>query len=279
MSVTGRALPLYDSDARVGAVRGLVHDLWARRGLVRLLVTRDLTVRYKRSVLGVWWTMLNPILTLGVMWVVFSQLFKLPGGRVPYIVYLFSGLVVLMLFQQTVVAVGSSLTAASGVLARIHAPAAAFAASAAIASLVNGAVATVVLLAIEVVARPGLPATVVLAPAVLVLVALQATGLGLAVATLAVRYYDALELTNVLVLLVGYLTPTFYPEAIVPERYRPLLEANPLVHDLRVLRALATEGVAPAAGDIAVAVVATVVMLLAGTAAFARGWRTVAVLL
>ena len=271
--------PVYDSAQRDAVVTRSARNLWRYRSLLRLLVERDVTVRYKRSMLGVWWTLLNPVLTMGVMWVVFSQLFKLPGGHVPYLVYLFSGLVVLNLFQQVVTAVGSSLTASSTLLSRIRVPSEIFAVAAAGAVAVNFCISLAVLLVIEHFAGPGIPWTVVLAPLSIACILAFATGLGLVVATLAVRFYDALELTTVLITLLGYLTPTFYPESIVPDRFLPLVHANPMYSQLRLFRDVVVEGRASPGWVIIVAVTTAVAMLSVGAVIFARSWRSLAVML
>jgi ABC-type polysaccharide/polyol phosphate export permease len=276
----GVALPtVYDSSRRHPAVIGTVRNLASYRGLLRLLVERDLTVRYKRSFLGVWWTLLNPMLTMGVMWVVFSQLFHLQGGQVPYLVYLFSGLVVFTFFQQAVMAVGSSLTASSGLLSKVYVPAEVFSLAAALAVTVNFCISAAVLLVIQLAAGPGVHLSLLLAPFSLICLLGFATGLGLLVATLAVRFNDALDLTAVLITLVGYLTPTFYPENIVPARFQPLLHFNPLYSHLRVFRAIFFAQEFPPAWTIAVTAGSAVVMLLIGATVFTRSWRSIAVML
>lgn len=276
----GVAFPqVYDSSRRTPAVVAAARNLVQYRGLLRLLVARDLTVRYKRSFLGVWWTLLNPMLTMGVMWVVFSQLFHLQGGHVPYLVYLFSGLVVFTFFQQAVMAVGSSLTASSGLLSKVYVPAEVFSVAAALAVAVNFGISVSVLLVIQVLAGPGLQASMLLAPLCALSLALFATGLGLLVATLAVRFYDAIDLTAVLITLLGYLTPTFYPESIVPARFLPLLHANPMYSQLRVFRAVFFGTEVPPAWCIAVSAGSAVAMLALGAVVFNRSWRSIAVML
>jgi ABC-2 type transport system permease protein len=276
----GLALPhVYDSSQRPATALATTRNLVRYRGLLRLLVARDLTVRYKRSFLGVWWTLLNPMLTMGVMWVVFSQLFHLQGGTVPYLVYLFSGLVVFTFFQQAVMAVGSSLTASSGLLSKVYVPAEVFSVAAALAVSVNFCVSVGVLLVIQAIAGPGLHLSLLLAPFPIVCLLLFATGLGLVVATLAVRFYDAIDLSVVLISLVGYLTPTFYPESIVPERFQPLLHVNPLYSHLRVFRAVFFGQEFPPAWTIAVTAGSAVAMLGIGAVVFRRSWRSIAVML
>jgi ABC-2 type transport system permease protein len=276
----GVALPqVYDSSRRLPVLVATARNLSRHRGLLRLLIERDLTVRYKRSFLGVWWTLLNPMLSMGVMWVVFSQLFHLPGGNVPYLVYLFSGLVVFTFFHQAVMAVGSSLTASSGLLSKVYVPAEVFSLAAALAVTVNFCVSIVVLLVIQLIAGPGVHLSLLLAPFSIVCLLGFATGLGLLLATLAVRFNDALELTMVLITLLGYLTPTFYPESIVPERFQTLLHINPIYSHLRVFRAIFFGQEFPPAWTIAVTAGSAVLMLGVGAAVFTRSWRSIAVML
>ena len=89
----------YDSNTSRTPIATEVANLWSHRGLIKLIVQRDLTVRYKRSTLGVWWTLLNPLLTTGVMWIVFGNFFRfeIPGDT-PYIVYLLSGILLITYF-------------------------------------------------------------------------------------------------------------------------------------------------------------------------------------
>ena len=276
----GAAVPqIYDSSRRAPVLVATARNLARHRGLLRLLVERDLTVRYKRSFLGVWWTLLNPMLTMGAMWLVFSQIFRLPSGDVPYIVYLFSGLVLFTFFQQAVMAVGSSLTASSGLLSKVHVPAEVFSVAAALAVTVNLCISVAVLLVIQLIAGPGVHLSLLLAPLSVLCLLGFATGTGLVLATLAVRFYDALDLSAVLITLLGYLTPTFYPESIVPQRFQALLHLNPLYAHLRVMRAIFFGNEVPPLWTVGVTVGSAVVMLLIGAAVFMRSWRSIAVML
>ena len=101
---------VYDSASRRSTSGQALIDLYHYRGLLALLVRRDLTVRYKRSLLGVSWTVLNPVLTSLVMWLVFNAVFhpKIPGN-VPYITYLLSGVVAITYLQQGVTMTGASM--------------------------------------------------------------------------------------------------------------------------------------------------------------------------
>ena len=155
----------YDSDKARKPIASEVANLWAHRGLIRLIVTRDLTVRYKRSSLGVWWTLLNPLLTTGVMFLVFGHFFrfKIPGDT-PYIVYLLSGVLLLTYFAQAVLASGSAIVNSAGILTKVYVPPEVFSVASAIAASVNFMISLMILLVIQVATGIGIPWTVVFVP-------------------------------------------------------------------------------------------------------------------
>src|SRR4051794_9714546 len=109
---------VYDSAKRARPVLGELRTVYTHRALIRFMIGRNVRERYKRSVLGVWWTILNPMLEMGVLYLVFSGRFEVPG--VPYVVYLLSGLVVMNLFRDTVTTVGATLLNEAGIVGKIH---------------------------------------------------------------------------------------------------------------------------------------------------------------
>ncbi|MYH05234.1 MAG: ABC transporter permease [Acidimicrobiia bacterium] len=269
----------YDSDQPRRVFVSEITNLRRYRGLLRLLVQRDLTVRYKRSMLGVWWTLLNPLLTVAVMWAVFSTIFRfeIPGG-VPYVVYVLSGVMLITFFSQGVVASGSSIVGSAGTLSKVYVPAEVFAVAPALAALVNFAINIVLLLAVQLIAGVGIPVTVLLAPVPLLFLAMFVAGLGMVVASLAVAYRDVLDIVGVLLTLAMYATPGFYPVTIVPDRILPLIYINPLYSYLEVFRGL-VYGDSFAPGWMwAVMILTSLVALLGGAWTFSRSWRRLAVL-
>jgi ABC-2 type transport system permease protein len=249
------------------------------RGLIRLLVARNLTLRYKRSILGVWWTLLNPLLIMIVMWVLFSQLFHFQTSRVPYMVYMFSGVILVNFFQHAVVTTGASVVDSSGILTKVYVPAEVFCVGAAAASAVNFLITVIPLLVIQLFIGPGIPWTVVLVPLAAVSVLAFSTGVGLIIAALTARFYDGLDLAAVGLQLVGWLTPTFYPEEVVPAAFRVVLHFNPMYHQLVVFRSLVYDGALPPIDSMVIAALSAVVALLLGLAIFSRSWKAIAVTL
>ena len=271
---------VYDSDQARRPLVSELRNLWNYRGLLRLLVTRDLTVRYKRSTLGVWWTLLNPLLFMGVLWMVFGQFFRFEiPGETPYIVYLLSGIVFLTFFSQGLIATGSSIVNSASILTKVFVPPEVFALSSSVAALTNFGISLLPLIAVQLITGVGVPWTVLLVPIPAVCMLMLVAGLGLLVASAAVFFYDVLDLTAVGVQILTYLTPTFYPISIVPDRFLPIVQANPLYSFLLVFRGFVYEGVFAPGWAFIVMFVTALGFLLIGAWVFARSWKSLVVLI
>ena len=270
----------YDSDSARKPLATEVTNLWAHRGLIKLIVQRDLTVRYKRSTLGVWWTLLNPLLTTGVMWIVFGQFFRfeIPGDT-PYIVYLLSGILLITYFTQAVMASGSAIVGSAGILTKVYVPPEVFSVAAAIAAAVNFMISLGILLTIQLVTGTGIPWTVIFVPIVVIAMLALTAGLGLFIAAAAVHFFDVLDLTAVVIQLVGYLTPTFYPISIVPERFQWMIKANPLYSYLTVFRDVVYGDAGAELWMWAYMLISAILVLIVGVYTFSRSWRRLVVLL
>jgi ABC-type polysaccharide/polyol phosphate export permease len=269
----------YDSDIARKPLVTELRNLWQYRGLIRLLVVRDLTVRYKRSNLGVWWTVLNPLLTSGALWVVFGQIFRFNIPGVSYVVYLLSGVLLMTFFSQGVVATGSSIVNSSSILTKVNVPPETFAFSASIAGAVNFMLGLVPLLIVQLVTGTGIPWTFVLVPIPVLFMLALVAGLGLLVASAAVFFYDVLDLTGILIQLITYLTPSFYPIEIVPEQFLRLLQANPVYSYLLVFRGFVYEGTFAPAWAFSYMAISSLLVFLLGVWVFHKSWRRLVVVL
>ncbi len=268
---------VYDSASRRSTSGQALIDLYHYRGLLALLVRRDLTVRYKRSLLGVSWTVLNPVLTSLVMWLVFNAVFhpKIPGN-VPYITYLLSGVVAITYLQQGVTMTGASMASSAGVLTKVYVPPVVFAMAAATAGAVNFLLGLTPLLLLEIVIGPGARWTFILVPLPLLCLLGLVAGMGLIVATLQIQFNDILDLTGVFLMLVAYLTPTFYPLTIIPAHYRHLFYINPMYSFLIVFRYLEYGAGGLSVAAVAITVGSGVLVLAMGLALFVRRWPRLA---
>jgi ABC-2 type transport system permease protein len=236
-------------------------------------------MRYKRSLLGVWWALLNPMLRVGVMWVVMAAVFRpaLPG--IPYVVYLLSGIAVMTFFEQAVQAAGASLVNSASVITKVYVPPLSFAISAVLAANVTLVATLIPLLIIQLATGVGIPWTVVLLPIPVTGLIGLATGVGLIVASLAVRFHDVLDLTTVILQVLAFATPTFYPIEAIPHSYRWIIELNPLTQVVMLFRAYVYQGQIGSWQTILACVGSGVGATVCGVVIFARGWRRSAVML
>ena len=272
------SLPIYDSALARRPLISEFQNLWTYRGLVRLLVNRELTVRYKRSALGVWWTLLNPLLTTAIMWVVFGQIFGEgrfgTTGDEPYVLYLLAGVLFITFFGQGLLATGAAITGSASILTKVYVPAEVFSFATSIAGAANFVISVIPLVAVQLIVGAGIPWTIVLAPIPVAAMLALVTGLGMLVAAAAVRFYDVVELTRVGVTLLTYATPVFYPVSIIPERFLPFVYANPLYSYLEVFRSLMYRGDFPPLWQWAMVVVSALLALGFGVWFFSRSWRS-----
>ncbi len=257
---------VYDSARRPPSFWEELTALWAYRDLVVQLVARDVKVRYKRSVLGVAWTMLNPLLMMVVLSLVFSHLFRwdLPN----YPVYLLSGTLLWNFFAQTTTLGMQQLVWGGALLNRIYVPRTVFAVSALGTGLVNLGLALIPLgLIMLATGTPFRPALLFL-PAAVLLAAAFTLGVALLLSSVAVVFPDIIEMYQVILTAWYFLTPVFYPAKILPEPYGLWLGLNPMHHLLAAFRGPIYEGALPSAEAFAASAVLALGVLAAGWLTF-----------
>jgi ABC-2 type transport system permease protein len=210
--------------------------LYRYRDLLMTLVVRELTVRYKRSVIGFLWTMLQPLFTMVVLHFVFSAIFRFDIANYP--VYVLAGVLFWNFFSQSIISSMNSLRGNAGLLKKLPVPHVVFPVATVIAGVVNLLLALVPLLIIVyVTSEPnGLPPSVLFLPVAILIAAVFTLGAGLLLSPLAVFFYDVVEVVGVVMMLGMYATPIFYPMKIVPEQYRLLVRYNPVRSILEVFR-------------------------------------------
>ncbi len=261
-------MTVYDSTRSQSAVVDEFRELVQYRDLLVQLVSRNIKTRYKRSVLGLAWTMLNPLLMMAVMSVVFSGIFKV--GVEHYPVYVLSGLILWNFFAQTTTNAIAELVWGGALLTRIYVPRAIFATSALGTDLVNLVIALVPLLLIALVTGVGISPAILILPVPIVLVAMFALGIGLLLSTLAVYFPDVKETYQVVLTAWMYLTPIIYPIDIIAEGDRWLFNLNPMYHMVEIFRAPIYYGRLPAPEALLAATAAAGLSLALGWYVFTR---------
>ena len=260
--MSAEAVPVYDS-----AKRGLkwveeATELWRYRHLVAEVVSRDIKVRYKRSVLGVAWTMLSPLLNMLAMTWVFSVILKMDVKNFP--VYFLTGSTFWAFFAGATSHSASLTIDAAEITKRVYIPRSVFVVSAAGVALVNLLFALVPLLLIILVTGHPLHLSWFFLPVAILVGALFTTGVGLIVFTMASRFVDVKETYLVLVQAWFFVTPIVYTPAIVPEKYRFIVRYNPMTYLVEVFRAPLYDGWLPGPNTLAFAVLAALSALVVG---------------
>lgn len=245
-------------------------QLYRYRDLIAALVARELKVRYRRSVIGFAWTMLQPLLMMLVLQVVFSAIFafRLPYGN--YVVYALAGILFWNFFSQSIVASMNSLKSNAGLLKKLPIPKEVFPLATVIGGVVNLVFALIPLFLILLVTGHSFTPALLFLPVAILLAAAFTLGAGLLLSPLAVFFSDVVELVGVLLSVLMYLTPVFYPMEILPERFRWLVRFNPVRSILEVFRDPIYQGEVPPLSHLSVSAGIAVLALVLGAFIFRK---------
>lgn len=221
-----------------------IKEAWQYRDLVFFLVRRDITARYKRSVLGIAWTMLNPLGMMIVLSIVFSQVFRVAMENYP--AYVLSGIIVWTFFSQTSANSISVMVWGGDLFQRIYIPRSIFAISTVFTGLVNLVLSLVPLILVMLVTKVPISLTILLVPISMLLVAMFSLGIGLLLSTIGIYFADIVEMYAIVLTAWMYLTPIIYPLSILPEWVQSWLQLNPMVHLVEIFRSFVFYGKIPA---------------------------------
>jgi lipopolysaccharide transport system permease protein len=268
----------------VEPARGLVSlnlkDVWQYRELLYFLVWRDIKVRYKQTVLGVAWIVLQPVVSMVVFSVLFGALLKVPSGGVPYPIFSYAALLPWNYFAGSLNRSSSSVVGSAGLVTKVYFPRLVIPISGVLSGLLDFAIAFLVLIGLMAYYRITPTPAVVFLPFFLLLAMVTALAFGLWLSSLNVRFRDVGYLVPFVVQIWMYLTPVIYSAEIIPERFRPLLGLNPMTGVVVGFRwALLGEHLSDAAAPgplFFVSVVVTLLVLISGLVFFRNTERTFA---
>lgn len=246
----------------MSGVFGEIKEIFRYHELLRNLVLRDIKVRYKRSVLGFLWMMLNPLLIMLVLTLVFSEIFKFRTEN--YTVYVLSGIIFWNFFSQSTAITVKSFIGNVSLIKKVAVPRSIFPFSTITSALVNFLFALIPLYLVVFLSGASLSSSPYLILISVSLTFVFAFGLSLMLATLAVFFHDTVHIYDVLLFAWMYATPIFYPHSVVPEKYRFVLEMNPLYHLLNLFRGGLYMDVTSLSVDLAYGAVFSLITLFAG---------------
>ena len=236
--------------------------------LMRQLVARDFKTKYKRSVLGVLWSFLNPLLTMMVQYIVFSTLFKsdIPNFRL----YLLSGIVCFNFFSEATTMALQSIVGNASLITKVYVPKYIYPVSRVFSSTINLLLSLIPLLAVMLLTRTPVRSAILLLPFGLICLVGFCIGMGFILSTMMVFFRDTQFLWGVVSMLWMYATPIFYPESIIPAQYMAIYKCNPMYHIIRFVRIILIDGVSPEPKAYGLCLVASFVPLVVGAVIFKK---------
>ena len=241
---------------------------WQYGYLLQSLVAREIKVRYRRSVLGIVWTLLNPLLMMAIFTVVFSTLFARTLNNFP--IYYMSAHLSWHFFSLTTSTAMTSMIRNSALYKRIYVPKYIFVLAVVVGEIINLLLSLIPLCFLLLILRHPLTPAILFVPVGFVILFAVTTGVSFMVATIAVFFDDITQLYQVILQALMYLTALFYPISIVPPTWRVLIELNPLYHVIQLLRAPIYDGQLPPLESIVIATLTAAVALVVGWTMFDR---------
>jgi ABC-2 type transport system permease protein len=232
------------------------------------LVTRDLTVRYKRSVLGFCWSWLNPLLNTLVFTIVFSTIFRFEVKN--FIIYFLSGFQLWIFFSQSTAVASRCLLQNGPLFKKIYVPKAIFVISVVFSNLVNLGFALIPLFILLPILGKGFHLALLFLPISVLLAVMFTLGIALILAATAVFFNDIIDMYQIFLMPWMYLTPIIYPIDIIPKKYIVFLKLNPFYYLVEVFRLPIYMGEIPDLLTIVLAFLVSAVTLGIGYKVFAR---------
>jgi lipopolysaccharide transport system permease protein len=205
-----------------------LRDLWTYRDVLYLLMWRDIKVRYKQTVFGVLWALIQPLSAMLVFSFFFGRLAAIPSEGIPYPLFTYSGLLLWTFFSTAVMNSGNSLIGNPNLITKVYFPRMIVPCAAIGAALVDLAVTFIPLIALMAYYRITVAWNLLLTPPLVFMIILLTLGVGLWIAALNVRYRDVRYALPFLIQMWMFITPIIYPASLIPAEWQWLLALNPL---------------------------------------------------
>lgn len=268
-------LPLIRIEPSRGWLRVDMRELWSYRELLYFLVWRDVKVRYKQTLLGAAWAILQPLLTMVVFTVFFGKLARMPSDGIPYPIWSYAGLLPWSYFAQALSESSSSLVGNANLIKKVYFPRLLVPVAGVVAGLLDLAVAFVVLLGLMLHYHVTPTGALLLLPAFLLLALVTALGVGLWLSALNVEYRDVRYVIPFLIQFWLFVTPVAYPSSLLPEPWRTLYGVNPMAGVVEGFR-WALIGARPPGLMLWVSAAVSLLLLVTGLLHFNRTQRSFA---
>jgi ABC-type polysaccharide/polyol phosphate export permease len=236
------------------------------RFLLIQLVKRDIQVKYRSSVLGIFWSFLEPLLTMILMTIIFSFIFKRAIPNFP--VYYLIGRVSYQLFAQGSMGAMKSIISNANIIKSVYVPKYLYAVSTVLSGFVTFLFSLIIVLAVMIVTHVQFTIYIIFASLPIILLLLLTIGIGLILATITVFFRDVEHLYGVVVTMLMYASAIFYPASIIPPNYQFILTINPIYGIISCIRTVILDGTLYDPFQLMYAAVFTIVTLVIGIAIF-----------
>ncbi|MEZ0537112.1 ABC transporter permease [Caldicellulosiruptoraceae bacterium PP1] len=236
------------------------------KDLLYELVIRDVKIKYRRSTLGLLWSLLNPLFMMIIMTIVFSHLFRFDIKNYP--IYLLSGQIIFTFFSESTNISMRSIIDNAPLIKKVYIPKYIFPVAKVLSSFINLIFSLLAILIVIIAMRIKISLTILLFPIPLLFVLMFSIGMGLILSSYAVFFRDMIHLYSVGLTAWTYITPIFYPKTIIPEKYRLLVELNPMYHYIEYFRDILINGKIPSINQTMICLIISIFFIVIGTVIF-----------
>jgi lipopolysaccharide transport system permease protein len=252
-------------------------EIWQYRELLFILIWRDIKVRYKQTVMGIAWVIVQPLVSMVIFTIIFGKFAKIPSDGLPYPVFAYTALLAWNYFAQALTRSGGSLVNSAGLLTKVYFPRLIIPLAAALAPIVDFLISFLVLIGLMYWygITPGWSGLLVL-PFFIFLAFLTALGVGLWLGPLNVRYRDVNHALPFISQFWMYASPVVYPVSLIPEKWRALYSLNPMAGVIEGFRWILLGKESPSLMTVAISSIVIVALVLGGIVFFNRMERTFA---
>lgn len=249
-------------------IKQQIKNIYKYRWLLQQLVSRDLTVKYKRSVLGYLWSLLNPLMMMIVLSAVFSHIFRFSIENFP--IYLLCGQVLFTFFSESTSMAMSSIIQGAGLIKKVYVPKYILPLSKILSSFVNLMYSLIAVVIILIFYKIQIHWTILLFPIPLIYLFLMSLGMGLMLSVAATYFRDVIYLYGILIQAWTYFTPLFYPIDMVSESIQFFIRLNPMYQIITYFRDIVMYGKIPTLQTNLICIAYSVAFLLIGVLVFRK---------
>jgi lipopolysaccharide transport system permease protein len=203
-------------------------SLWAYRELLYFLIWRDVKVKYKQTVLGAAWAVIQPLFTMIIFSIFFGKLASLPSDGIPYPLFAYAAVLPWTFFSNAITSSGASLVGSANLITKVYFPRMIIPTAAVAAGLIDLMIAFGILIVLMIYYSVGFAWNLLMAPALIALTALLAVAVGMWTSAVNVKYRDIRHALPFAIQLLMFVTPIIYPISLAPARWRWVFLLNPL---------------------------------------------------